>query len=67
VIAVLPAAIAVCGAPQNHGPEFTTYCAIQYWLEKPSIKTIYINLGSPWKNRHIESFHDKLHRCVPQP
>ena len=43
----------------DNGPEFIAY-AIQDWLEKEKIKTIYIQPGSPWENGHIESFHDKL-------
>ena len=63
VITVLEAAIARYGAPEHlrsdNGPEFIAY-AIQDWMEKASIKTIYITPGSPWENGHIESFHDKL-------
>jgi transposase InsO family protein len=63
VITVLEAAIARYGAPEHirsdNGPEFIAY-AIQDWLEKATIKTIYITPGSPWENGHIESFHDKL-------
>ena len=60
---VLEAAIARYGAPEHlrsdNGPEFIAY-AIQDWMEKASIKTIYITPGSPWENGHIESFRDKL-------
>ena len=63
VITVLEAAIARYGAPEHlrsdNGPEFIAY-AIQDWLGKASIKTIYITPGSPWENGYIESFHDKL-------
>ena len=63
VITVLEAAIARYGAPEHirsdNGPEFIAY-AIQDWLEKAAIKTIYITPGSPWENGRIESFHDKL-------
>ena len=63
VITVLEAAIARYGAPEHirsdNGPEFIAY-AIQDWMEKAAIKTIYITPGSPWENGHIESFHDKL-------
>lgn len=63
VITVLEAAIARYGAPEHirsdNGPEFIAY-AIQDWLQKAAIKTIYITPGSPWENGHIESFHDKL-------
>ncbi len=63
VIGVVEVAIARYGAPEHirsdNGPEFIAY-AIQDWLAAQSIKTIYINPGSPWENGHIESFHDKL-------
>jgi transposase InsO family protein len=63
VITVLEAAIARYGAPEHlrsdNGPEFIAY-AIQDWMEKASIKTLYIRPGAPWENGHIESFHDKL-------
>jgi len=63
VITVLEAAIARYGAPEHirsdNGPEFIAY-AIQDWLERARIKTLYIKPGSPWENGHIESFHDKL-------
>lgn len=62
-ITVLEAAIARYGAPEqlrsDNGPEFIAY-AIQDWMSKSSIQTIYIKPGSPWENGHIESFHDKL-------
>jgi len=62
-ITVVEAAIARYGVPEHlrsdNGPEFIAY-AIQDWLAKCKIKTIYIKPGSPWENGHIESFHDKL-------
>ncbi len=52
VITVPEAAIARYGAPEHlrsdNGPEFIAY-AIQDWLEKASIKTIYITPGRPWE------------------
>lgn len=63
VITVVEAAIARYGAPEHirsdNGPEFIAY-AIEDWVARQSIKTIYIKPGSPWENGHIESFHDKL-------
>jgi len=63
VITIVEAAFARYGKPQHlrsdNGPEFIAY-AIQDWLEKNGIKTIYIKPGSPWENGHIESFHDKF-------
>ena len=51
------------GEPQHlrsdNGPEFIAY-ALQDWLKKKEIKTIYIKPGSPWENAYIGSFHDKL-------
>ena len=62
-ITVIEAAIARYGAPahlrSDNGPEFIAY-AIQDWLGKQNIKTLYIRPGSPWENCYIESFHDKL-------
>jgi transposase InsO family protein len=43
----------------DNGPEFIAY-AVQDWLKKKEIKTLYIQPGSPWENAYIESFHDKF-------
>jgi transposase InsO family protein len=63
VITVIEGAIERYGTPEHirsdNGPEFIAY-AIQDWLKENQIKAIYIKLGSPWENGHIESFHDKL-------
>lgn len=63
VIAVVEAAIERYGVPEHirsdNGPEFIAY-AIQDWLKDKKIKSLYIKPGSPWKNGHIESFHDKF-------
>lgn len=63
VITVVEAAFGRYGRPRHlrsdNGPEFIAY-AIQDWLEREKVKTIYIKPGSPWENGHIESFHDKL-------
>ena len=63
VITVFEGAIARYGAPEHirsdNGPEFIAN-AVQEWLRKTAIKTLYITPGSPWENGHIESFHDKL-------
>lgn len=62
-ITILEAAIQRYGAPEHlrsdNGPEFIAY-AIQDWLKKRQIRTLYIRPGSPWENCYIESFHDKL-------
>jgi len=63
VITVVEAAIARYGAPKHlrsdNGSEFIAY-AVQDWLARSGIKTMYIEPGAPWENGHIESFHDKL-------
>jgi putative transposase len=63
VITVVEATFQRYGRPRHlrsdNGPEFIAY-AIQDWLEREQVKTIYIKPGSPWENGHIESFHDKL-------
>ena len=60
---MIEAAIARYGAPEylrrDTGAEFIAY-AIQDWLKERQIRTLYIRPSSPWENRHIESFHDKL-------
>ena len=33
---------------------------IQDWTKERRIGSIYITPGSPWKQAHVESFHDKL-------
>jgi putative transposase len=57
VITVLEAAIARYGAPahlrSDNGTELIAH-AIQDWLAKGLIKTMYITLGSLWENAHIE-------------
>ncbi len=47
------------GDPHDNGPDFIA-SAIQDSLEKASIKTIHIKLGSPLENSHIEGLHDRL-------
>lgn len=63
VINAVEAAMERYGAPEHlrsdNGPEFVAY-AIEDWLKRRSVKTIYITPGSPWENAHIESFHGKL-------
>lgn len=43
----------------DNGPEFIAK-AIQNWLAKASVKTLYIAPGSPWENGYAESFHSRL-------
>jgi transposase InsO family protein len=51
------------GAPaylrSDNGSEFIAK-AVQAWLSKNRIKTIYIDPGSPWQNGYVESFHGRL-------
>ena len=43
----------------DNGPEFTAR-EVRKWLAKLSIKTLFIEPGSPWENGYIESFNGKL-------
>ena len=56
-------AIAEHGAPRylrsDNGSEFIAK-AVQAWLKEKTIKTIYIDPGSPWQNGYVESFHGRL-------
>jgi transposase InsO family protein len=51
------------GLPQfirsDNGPEFIAK-AIRNWLEKASVRTLYIAPGSPWENGFVESFNARL-------
>jgi transposase InsO family protein len=43
----------------DNGSEFTSK-AIQAWLPKLGVKTLYITPGSPWENGYNESFNGRL-------
>jgi transposase InsO family protein len=43
----------------DNGSEFTSK-AIQAWLPKLRVKTLYITPGSPWENGYNESFNGRL-------
>jgi len=43
----------------DNGAEFTSK-AIQAWLPKLGVKTLYITPGSPWENGYNESFNGRL-------
>ena len=43
----------------DNGPEVTAK-AVRNWLNRLSVKTLYIEPGSPWENGYIESFNGKL-------
>ena len=51
------------GAPENvrsdNGPEFVAK-TVKRWAYGQSIRMNYIELGSPWENGHVESFHGKF-------
>ena len=53
---------AVRGCPayirSDNGPEFVSQ-AVQKWLDKSGVETLYIAPGSPWENGYIESFNSK--------
>jgi transposase InsO family protein len=63
VIDVLRDLLLIRGTPQHircdNGPEFIAG-AIRSWLENASVKTLYIEPGSPWENGYAESFHGRL-------
>lgn len=63
VIDTLAELFAMRGVPasirSDNGPEFVSK-AIQTWLERLNIQTLYIAPGSPWENGYAESFHSKL-------
>ncbi|UCC90654.1 MAG: transposase, partial [Dehalococcoidia bacterium] len=42
-----------------NGPEFTAR-EIRAWLNRLEVKTLFIEMGSPWENGYIESFNGKL-------
>jgi putative transposase len=43
----------------DNGPEFTAK-AVQKWLSRLGVKTLFIEPGSPWENGYIESFNGKM-------
>lgn len=63
VILALQYLFAVRGAPQHirsdNGPEFVAK-AVQNWLEKACVDTLYIQKASPWENGYVESFNSRL-------
>lgn len=63
VIDTLAELFAMRGVPQSirsdNGPEFVSK-AIQDWLARLQIQTLYIAPGSPWENGYAESFHSRL-------
>jgi putative transposase len=51
------------GVPQHirsdNGPEFAAK-ALQEWLQRVGVQTLFITPGSPWENGYIESFNGRL-------
>ena len=43
----------------DNGPEFCAE-AVEEWLKRLQVKTLFIEPGSPWENGYIESFNGKL-------
>jgi len=43
----------------DNGPEFTAR-VVRKWLNRLGVKTLFIELGSPWENGYIESLNGKL-------
>ncbi len=63
VLHCLTALITEHGPPDHirsdNGSEFTAH-AVRTWLRRISVKTLYIEPGSPWENGYNESFNGKL-------
>ena len=63
VIDTLAELFAIRGAPccirSDNGPEFVAN-AVQHWLKKLQVKSLYIEPGSPWENGYAESFHSRF-------
>ena len=43
----------------DNGPEFVSK-AIQRWLKRVEVETLYVEPGSPWENGYAESFHGRF-------
>ena len=43
----------------DNGPEFIAR-ALREWLARSSVKTLYVEPGSPWENGYAEAFHSRL-------
>ena len=41
------------------GPEFVAK-SVRRWLDRATVKTLFIAKGSPWENGYVESFNGKL-------
>lgn len=43
----------------DNGPEFTAQ-VVRDWLQRVSVRTLFIEPGSPWENGFVKSFNGKL-------
>ncbi len=63
VIDVLAELFRVRGVPRHiradNGPEFIAR-SVRRWLERSSVRPLYIAPGSPWENGYVESFHSRF-------
>ena len=63
VLAALAELFVTRGPPahirSDNGPEFIA-TAVQEWLARVGVKTLYITPGSPWENGYCESFNGSL-------
>jgi transposase InsO family protein len=63
LVEVMERLVAERGAPEHirsdNGSEFIARI-LQKWLAAHSVKTLYIEPGSPWQNGHVESFNGSL-------
>jgi transposase InsO family protein len=63
VLAALAELFVTRGPPahirSDNGPEFIAN-AVQEWLAKIGVKTLYITPGSPWENGYCESFNGSM-------
>ncbi len=69
VLAALAELFVTRGPPahirSDNGPEFIA-TAVQQWLARIGVKTLYITPGNPWENGYCESFNGSM-RDEPQP
>ena len=63
VLETLAALCMTYGVPahirSDNGSEFTA-ALVRRWLEVLDVQTLFIEPGSPWENRYVESFNGKL-------
>ena len=63
VIDVLAELLRVRGVPghirADNGPEFIAR-SVRRWLDRSSVRPLYIQPGSPWENGYVESFNSRF-------